>query len=199
MDKRSIIQLCEGYNINYYTINDDGSIDVDDHVNLTNLGLTELPLKFNKVWGDFYCAKNNLTTLKGSPIEVGESFNCNYNELTSLEHSPIKVGGDFLCTNNKLTSLKGCPKFVRDDIFCEDNNVIKLEEIPNTMNGYIYFGNNPIGSISKSMDIDFLRAFISYRILKDGVLNFKRLKYLMEQFNKQIIFFNDIKKNYNVK
>jgi hypothetical protein len=163
------------------------------------LGLTELPLKFNKVWGDFYCSKNELTTLKGSPIEVGETFNCNYNELTSLEHSPIKVGGDFLCGYNKLTSLKGCPKFINDDFYCSDNNIIKLEEIPDNMKGSIYFGNNPIGSISRSMNIDFLRSFISYRILKDGVINLKRLKYLMEQFDEPIMFFNNIKKHYIIR
>lgn len=181
-----IEEICERYGIKNYTINDDGSIDVDNHVDLMNLNLTELPLKFNKIWGDFYCAKNKLTTLKGSPVEVGESFNCNYNKLTSLEHSPIKVGGDFLCSNNQITSLKGCPKFIRDEFLCQYNNIIKLEEIPDDMMGDVYFGNNPIGSISHLMDINFLRAFISYKVMKDDTINLKRLRYLMEQFDKSI-------------
>ena len=198
MDRQSIIQLCEGYNINYYTINDDGSIDVNDHVNLFNLVLTELPLKFNKVSGNFYCKGNKLTTLKGSPIEVGETFNCSYNELTSLEHSPIKVSGDFRCTDNNLTDLKGCPKFVRDDFFCSNNNIIDLSEIPDNMKGDIYLLSNPIGSISTSMEIDFVIAFNSYKVLKDGVINLNRLKYLMEQFDKSIYLYG-IEKHYEVR
>ena len=198
MDKQSIIQLCEGYNISYYTINDDGSIDVDDHVSFMNLGLTELPLKFNKVSGDFYCSKNKLTTLKGSPIEVGESFRCSYNELTSLEFAPQSVGEDFKCTDNKLTDLKGCPKFIRGDFFCTINNITDLKEFPDNMKGGIYLLSNPIDSISRSMDIDFVRAFNSYKVLQDGVINLNRLKYLMEQFDKPINI-EEIKKHYIIK
>tara|TARA_B100000497_G_scaffold108145_1_gene126144 strand:+ start:972 stop:1568 length:597 start_codon:yes stop_codon:yes gene_type:complete len=198
MDKQSIIQLCEGYNISYYTINDDGSIDVDGDVSFINLGLTELPLKFNKVSGDFYCAHNNLTTLKGCPIEVGEIFNCNYNELTSLEYSPIKVGDDFCCTENNLTDLKGCPEKVGGVFLITDNNITDLKEFPKLVGGYTYLLSNPIGSISTSMDIDFVRAFNSYKVLKDGVINLKRLKYLMEQFDKPINI-EEIKKHYEVR
>ncbi len=36
-------------NIRNYTINPDGSIDVDEDVWLYDKGLTKLPLKFNKV------------------------------------------------------------------------------------------------------------------------------------------------------
>ena len=198
MDKQSIIQLCEGYNISYYTINDDGSIDVDGHVSFSNLGLTELPLKFNKVSGDFYCGKNNLTTLKGCPIEVGEIFNCNYNELTSLEYSPIKVGDDFCCTHNNLTDLKGCPEKVGGVFLITDNNITDLKEFPKSVGGDTYLLSNPIGSISTSMDIDFVRAFNTYKVLRDGIINIKRLKYLMEQFDKPINI-EDIKKHYTIK
>ena len=99
----SIQDICKQYNIKNYTINPDGSIDVDGDVNLWNLGLTELPLIFNKVSGYFNCGANELTTLKGSPRYVGDYFGCNKNKLTSLEFSPEYVGGSFFCINNKLT------------------------------------------------------------------------------------------------
>ena len=49
----SIHDICNKYNIENYTINDDESIDVNDSVNLSNYSLTELPLTFNVVTGDF--------------------------------------------------------------------------------------------------------------------------------------------------
>ena len=95
--------ICKKYGINNYTINPDGSIDVNGSVNLYNKGLTELPLTFNKVSGDFFCGRNNLTSLKGCPRWIGDDFYCRYNDLTSLEFSPDYVGGDFSCELNYLT------------------------------------------------------------------------------------------------
>ena len=97
--------ICKQYDIKNYTINDDGSIDVNGEVNLYKKGLTELPLTFNKVNGYFDCDNNNLTSLKGSPRWVGSSFYCNWNRLTSLEFDPEYVGSDFSCNNNNLTNI----------------------------------------------------------------------------------------------
>ena len=95
--------ICEKYNITNYTINDDGSIDVNGSVDLSSKGLTELPLVFNKVTGYFGCGYNKLTTLKGSPRWIGGSFSCSYNNLTSLEFGPDYVGSNFWCNDNNLT------------------------------------------------------------------------------------------------
>ncbi len=88
-----IDEICRKYNIENYTINPDGSIDVNEDVDLYNKGLTKLPLKFNKVNGDFNCSYNKLTSLEGSPIEVNGSFYCNNNKLTSFEFSPKIIRG----------------------------------------------------------------------------------------------------------
>ena len=95
--------ICEKYGIENYTVNDDGSIDVDGDVFLYKKGLTELPLSFNKVPGNFDCGENNLTTLKGCPRWIGGSFYCSENSLTSLEFSPDYVGIGFFCGWNQLT------------------------------------------------------------------------------------------------
>jgi hypothetical protein len=95
--------ICEKYKITNYTINDDGSIDVNGNVWLYNKGLTEIPLTFNKVTGDLNCGYNRLTSLKGSPRWVGGWFSCEDNQLTSLEFSPDYIGSDFYCRKNKLT------------------------------------------------------------------------------------------------
>jgi hypothetical protein len=99
----SIHDICKQYKIENYTINDDGSIDVDGDVGLFDRGLTELPLRFNRVTGSFDCNFNKLTSLKGSPRWIGGYFDCRYNRLTSLEFSPDYVGGVFCCDRNQLT------------------------------------------------------------------------------------------------
>jgi hypothetical protein len=96
-----IDSICKKYNIENYTINSDGTVDVNGDVDLSSKGLTKLPLKFGKVTGDFDCYNNKLTTLEGGPREVGGYFCCNYNQLTTLENGPQEVGGDFDCYNNK--------------------------------------------------------------------------------------------------
>jgi hypothetical protein len=95
--------ICKQYGIENYIINSDGSIDVDGRVDLSYKKLTELPLTFNKVTGNFHCHFNNLTSLKGCPRWVGGWFSCEVNQLTSLEFGPDYVGGGFHCKYNKLT------------------------------------------------------------------------------------------------
>jgi hypothetical protein len=95
--------ICKKYGIKNYTINSDGSIDVNGNVDLYDESLTELPLTFNKVTGYFDCSDNKLTSLKGCPRWVGNWFSCSNNQLTSLEFSPDYVGSNFWCRFNKLT------------------------------------------------------------------------------------------------
>jgi len=99
---KDIYSICKKYNITNYTINSDGSIDVDGDVNLENMKLSKLPLKFINVSGDFYCGDNQLTSLEGAPQSVGGYFYCSDNQLTSLEGAPQSVGGDFYCGDNPV-------------------------------------------------------------------------------------------------
>jgi len=137
-----IDSICKKYGIDNYTINSDGSIDVDGDVELYNKGLTskiynlyyvklyKLPLKFGKVTGDFYCYNNKLTTLEGAPKEVGGGFYCSHNQLITLEGCPMEVGGNFNCRDNKLTILEGAPREVGGYFYCNNNKLITLEGGP---------------------------------------------------------------------
>jgi hypothetical protein len=116
--------ICEKYKITNYTINSDGSIDVNGDVDLYYMELTELPLNFNRVTGYFHCSRNNLTSLKGCPRWVGGNFICSYNNLTSLEFSPDYVGDYFNCVQNYLTSLKFSPDYVGSNFNCNWNRLI---------------------------------------------------------------------------
>ena len=151
-----------------YTINSDGTIDVDGDVilsnkglgialgygdgGLTNKGLTNLPVKFGKTTGDFICSYNQLKTLEGSPKEVGGSFFCSYNQLTTLEGGPKKVGmkreeSSFYCDNNQLSSLLGCPSYVGGDFNCDNNKLTTLEGGPNEIGYDFYCSGNPISNV----------------------------------------------------
>jgi len=103
-------------------LNEDGSYDVDDDVDLSEMNLTELPIVFDKVSGDFICYYNKLTSLEGSPREVGGDFICYENQLPSLEGAPREVAGSFSCENNNLTSLDNMPKIIGKHCFVRGNS-----------------------------------------------------------------------------
>jgi len=183
----TIEEICEKYKIENYTINLDGSIDVDGRVWLSNKGLTELPLTFNKVTGLFGCIDNQLTTLKGSPLWVGGDFTCSNNELNSLEFSPDYVGGDFYCRDNDLTDLVGSPKEVGGRFHCFNNERLNNPKgCPEKIGKIFNCLHTPIGSIFNNVDRNFLHAFNFYKIIKDDTVNLKRLKYVMDLYDQRI-------------
>ena len=126
----SIQDICKQYNIKNYTINPDGSIDVDGDVSLNYKNLTELPLRFNKVTGYFYCRFNQLTTLKGSPRWVGGSFYCNYNQLTILPILPVQ---ELIMGIGKTSTIipYTCLKYINDYLLDRqiDNYKIFISEL----------------------------------------------------------------------
>lgn len=107
MTKEEIHRICKSFEIKNYTINSDGSIDVNGCVELGVYKLDKIPLKFNNVSGYFNISYNNITSLEGCPKYIGGIFYCNYNKLTSLEHFPNKVKYDIMLKNNPLKSLEG--------------------------------------------------------------------------------------------
>jgi len=139
----NIDSICEKYYIKNYTINSDGTVDVDGNIYLSRKKLIKLPLKFGKVGGYFNCGVNSLTTLEGSPQSVGGSFHCEYNDLATLEGSPQSVGGKFDCYYNRLITLKGGPKSVGD--FMSSNNLLtSLEFCPQSVGGNFCCSNNKL-------------------------------------------------------
>ena len=163
-----IDSICNEFGITNYKVNSDGTIDVDGNVDISNLGLKKIPLKFGKIDGSFDCCSNELTTLEGAPSEVGGYFDCSENELSTLVGAPNKVDNEFYCSYNKLTTLKGAPKLVGDEFWCCNNNLITLEGAPRELNGELNCSYNPIfwvyklfpgyKSFMSSMDYSYLRG-----------------------------------------
>ncbi len=106
--------------IKSYTINEDGTIDVDGTVSIVLQNLTKIPIRFGKVTGDFYVCQNKLKSLEGSPYYVGGSFYSSNNELTSLEGMPLEIGGDFTCKESNLKELDSLSN-IEGDIYCDKN------------------------------------------------------------------------------
>ena len=126
---KGIDSICRQYGIENYTVNPDGTVDVDDNVHLDNKELKKLPLKFGKVTGNFNCVRNQLTTLEGAPREVGGDFYCRSNQLTTLEGAPREVGGGFFCFYNQLTTLEGGPREVVGRFDCEYNPIWEVYKL----------------------------------------------------------------------
>jgi hypothetical protein len=194
----TIDEICRKYNIENYTINDDGTIDVNGDVNLYNKGLTELPIRFNKVTGWFFCRNNKLTTLKDCPRWVGSNFSCVNNKLTSLEFGPEYVGNDFVCNFNDLTDLVGSPKQVGGDFSCINNKLLMNPKgVSERIGGLFYCYDTPLQSIFNNVDQHFLYTFNFYKIIKDNTVNLKRLKYVMDLYDKPIDL-EEIQKYYRI-
>jgi hypothetical protein len=130
-----------------YTIQSDGTVDVNGDVNMYNMKLTEIPVKFGKVTGNFTCSGNLLTNLVGAPQLVNGHFSCSDNRLTSLNGSPKSVGGDFDCHSNKLTSLTGAPQSVGGGLYCSNNQLTNLVGAPKSVEGNFYCFNNQLTSL----------------------------------------------------
>jgi len=144
-ESSSIEAILAKYGIKNYTVRPDGTVDVDGPVYLWNKKLTEIPVKFGKVSGYFWCSNNQLTSLEGDPAMVEGDFWCDNNKLTSLEGAPDRVGGYFSCSNNKLTSLEGAPSRVEGDFNCS-NNKLTMPDLPEetVILGHLNITHNPL-------------------------------------------------------
>ena len=211
MDVKKIKEICKKYKIENYTINDDGSVDVDGNVNLSTGDLKEIPLNFNKVSGAFWVDGNGITSLKGSPKKVGGRFDCSMNNLTSLEGGPKVVGGAYLCHNNYLTNLKGSSEECKS-FNCSKNDLTSLEsDLKNITGGFFMFSNNteikdfygfgtdilsnssifindntPLDSLTLSFnEKEFIHWFNLVKPVKGNKVSLKRLKYIYTNLEKR--------------
>jgi hypothetical protein len=193
--KTDIDSICQDFDIENYTINTNGSIDVDDNVYLNNRNLSIIPLKFGKVSGYFSCYNNNLTSLEGCPEKVGGDFYCDSNDLISLKGCPKKVN-DFDCKNNQLISLEGCPEMIGGDFYCQDNKIRDFKGISEFFEGDFFCYRNPIEEIwSLFEDVRCIRLINEFDVIVDGEkVILDRLEEVFHQLSMDIL--ENIKFNY---
>jgi hypothetical protein len=185
-DFSEIDAICQELYIKNYTINPDGTVDVDGSVYLRNRGLKKIPFRFGRVTGYFSCDFNQLTTLEGAPIEVGGDFYCGGNKLTTLEGAPKEVGGDFYCDNNQLTTLEGAPKEVGGSFYCYSNQLTTLKGAPKEVVGFDFdCDGNPLPKeIIKFKDKKYILKWQDdYGIWQGGELNQFRWQQMINDYD----------------
>ena len=66
-----------------WRINPEGLVDVEGDFDCSLSGIKSLMgIRFGSVSVDFYCHRNQLTSLEGAPREVGRNFHCNMNPIS---------------------------------------------------------------------------------------------------------------------
>ncbi len=108
-------KVCKG-RLNW-TLNSEGKVDVAGNVDISQRGLTEIPVKFGKVDSHFNCNSNNLTTLKNCPDYVGGMFQCSDNNLTSLDFYPNKLNSNFWLFHLEHNNLTDYFKNIKEEDF----------------------------------------------------------------------------------
>lgn len=100
-----LTEICKEFNINYSKLNKDLSVDVIGNVLLTSKKLSKLPIKFNKVTGNFNCSSNELTSFENFPKEVIGDLRCDMNNISSFDFCPHYISGEFSCYSNPIHKL----------------------------------------------------------------------------------------------
>jgi len=132
--KIEIKEWLDKMNIENYVINDDLTVDVNGNVNLNNKNLSNIPVLFGRVKGNFRCAGNKLTSLEFVPKEC-KNFDCidnilTYKYLNTFNFSFVK---NYLCTDygdidNKWDKIKIKLNKKWADYADIDNKGIKLNK-----------------------------------------------------------------------
>ena len=158
--KVEIHQWMYEFSILDYTINKDGSVDIENTLGLHDIWVDEIPFKIN--YAPSVIATNcHLTSLKNFPTKVYEEYsgalgtsagdNRGYywvgdNQLTSLEGCPKKVKR-FIASDNQLTSLKGAPEYVYDACYLNGNQLESMEGCPKYIGLKLDIYDNPLKSL----------------------------------------------------
>lgn len=187
-------EICYKYGIKNYTINSDGTIDVNGNVDLSmitgDVRIWQLPLVFGEVSGDF--------DINGNTGMI--------HYLRTLKGCPQTVGGGFYCRDQRLKSLEFCPKIVKGRFDCSGNNIRTFEFFPKSV-GQFRCWNNPIeviwNLISKNdiCDNDVIDLINEYDCVREEGVVVERFIELLKEIGKDLEgveyqnFLRDLKKS----
>ena len=166
--------------------------------------LTSLKGGPEKVEGNFNCAGNDkLINLNGSPKYVGGFFRCGPNDLTSLDSDTEYVGGNFICSDTRITSLTGAPKKVYGSIKCSWTHLREFGDFNTEGFKHVYVLQTPLSPlfpVDREIERDMVETFITFKIIKDGKVNIKRLKYFHSLYGVNILEYDmkRIKNNFDL-
>jgi hypothetical protein len=161
LEKRRILTLLNNFNITIrsgknteaaeddnfdITILSDGSIDVLGTIIAKYA--ESIPIKFNKVSGDFW-APEKVKNSTNFPNEVGGSFLLYDGQLESRVGGPKFVGDRYDIRNCKnLKSLIGGPESVGENFYCTNSNIETLDGGPSMIGS----SGKSFGQVSSTFD-----------------------------------------------
>ena len=138
---------CVGEYYDLYNLPKDKKLVLNSDLDLSDMGLTELPDLSNLiVKGSFDCRKNKLSDLIGSPLQVLKEYDCSENRLTTLKGLSVGIRSLF-CSCNQLTSLDYAPEVIKD-LRCDRNLLKDFSGAPRRINGSLMADLNPFISFA---------------------------------------------------
>lgn len=155
-----LVNSIEGDNVSYihtllkkwgvrdYEIINGDSVIVNDNVTIRYESFAKIPIKFERVSGDFTIELSHINTLINCPIVVGGDFKVFRNQLSTLIGGPREVGGNYNCSYNILTSLIGAPEKIKN-FDCSGNILNTLSHSPKIVDGNFNCSHNYLNSIKE--------------------------------------------------
>ena len=153
--KQKVKAQCENLAIENYTINNDGTVDVNGNLNIY-LVLDRIKkdernnvlINFNKINGS---VNINLQFRKAGKILKKKIFLKERRILKNqLPFTFNEVTGNFYASHNMLETLRGCPKKVGGCFDVRTNRLHTLEGSPERVGGYFCAHNNLLNDLKGS-------------------------------------------------
>lgn len=176
MNNENTQKWLDKWNIKNYTINEDGSVDVNGCVYIQR---KDIPGKisdyvtFGVVSGEFDCSHNNFISLEGAPKKVGWSFWCANNNLTSLKYAPeiaSSFGSSFNIKNFTEYDVREVSK-VDHSIYISSYKKVKGVETRHLI------AHKMSLTFGKTSDIPIVNT---YEVEKDVFVHYKMFNYCKE-------------------
>jgi hypothetical protein len=205
--KKRVKAKCDELRIKNYTINDDGTVDVNGDLNIYLIQdrikkdeQNSILINFNKISGDVDISlrwgnwtrmfRGRVGQLPFTFNEVTGNFHANHNMLETLIGCPKKVGGCFDVRSNRLRTLEGSPETVGGNFDVSDNDLKTLEGLSPRIDGTLDFNSNKITSFDYYTDCKLTRNGIEdnpiylvlYIVLKRGRIGIKDLSSIIDLF-----------------
>lgn len=146
-DKICKLLYLRNYQIVKGIVNVEGSVVLDSRSLHGSKKIQTIPVKFGIIEGSFFCDRNALISLNGSPKEVGQTFDCHENSLTTLTGCPEIIGSDFHCGENFLTSLVDGPKSVNGFYSFSNNQIYELTGFCENFDDSVFYHNTPVEEV----------------------------------------------------
>jgi hypothetical protein len=155
-----IKQFMEMGNCNYYDINDDLSVNINETFILPFKNIRKLPIRIKFMNGNLDLSNNNLETLAGLPDIVYGNLNLSGNHrLVNLQGCPHTIRGHFDVSDCYLNTLEGGPKQVGSkaivaDYNVRDNELKDLKGLPQYITGDLIIGKQKSNTDFKKINIE---------------------------------------------